>query len=164
MLSRDYENIRDISSLSDEELRRLVREQLNRQRAFDPADITVSAEDGRVSLSGRVGTDVERRIAERFVTDVLGIRSLDNQLVVDPIRRAVSPEAIDDHLVDEEEHEGLLLGDRSRPFSPEAEHLHEDDEDEVYGTTDVQAAIEGATPWIPPESPTPEGLDDQPRP
>ena len=53
-------------------------------------------------------------------------------------------EAIDDHLVAEEATEGLLLGDR-----PEADE---------FGTTNVGRAIEQGTAWIPPESPTPEGL------
>ena len=31
----------------------------------------------------------------------------------------------------------------------------------LYGTTDVQKTIEEGTAWIPPESPTPEGLTDR---
>ncbi len=79
--------------------------------------------------------------------------------MVDPIRRAESPEAIDEHLVDEDLHEGLLLGDRPRSDSPEAEHLHEDLRAELFGTTDVGEAIEGGIPWNPPDGPTPEGLE-----
>jgi hypothetical protein len=78
--------------------------------------------------------------------------------VVDPIRRAESPIAIDEHLADEDAHEGLLLGDRPGTDSPEADHLREDVRAELFGTSDVQKSIEGAIPWIPPESPTPEGL------
>ena len=52
---------------------------------------------------------------------------------------------IDDHLADEAEHEGLLLGDRAVPLSPEAEHLEEDLDARLYGTTDVQSAIEDGT-------------------
>jgi hypothetical protein len=89
---------------------------------------------------------------------VLGLSEVKNDLVVDAIRRAESPLAIDEHLADEEAHEGLLLGDRSLPDNPEAEHLHEDVRAELFGTTDVQKSIEGAIPWTPPESPTPEGL------
>jgi hypothetical protein len=34
-------------------------------------------------------------------------------------------------------------------------------EDGSVGTHDVQESIESAEPWIPPESPTPEGLSGQ---
>jgi hypothetical protein len=88
----------------------------------------------------------------------VGALKVRNDIFVDPIRRATSPEAIDEHLVDESRREGLLLGDRPVPISPEAEHRHEDLDSQLYGTTDVQHAIEDGAPWIPPESPTPEGL------
>ena len=54
---------------------------------------------------------------------------------------------------------GLLLGGRPGNDDPEAEHLHEDLRAELFGTTDVQEAIEGAIPWNPPDGPTPEGLE-----
>ena len=83
---------------------------------------------------------------------------------LDPMRRAEAPLAIDEELAEEERTDGLLLGDRPVPLSPEAEHLGETvDEridEELYGTTDVQHAIQDATSWIPPESPTPEGLGE----
>ena len=41
---------------------------------------------------------------------------------------------------------------------PEAEDLHEDLVSELFGTSDVQEAIEDGIPWNPPEGPTPEGL------
>jgi hypothetical protein len=95
---------------------------------------------------------------ERVVTDLVGLKSVRNEIVIDPIRRAESPEPIDEHLVDEELHEGLLLGDMPRPDDPEAEHLRENTRAELFGTTDVQEAIEGAIPWNPPDGPTPEGV------
>ena len=157
-MERDYEDIRDTDHLTDNELRALVRDEFEMQLAFDPDDVDVSVISGVVRLSGRVGTEEELRIAERVVTDLVGLKNLKNELVVDPIRRAESPEAIDEHLVDEELHEGLLLGDLPRPEDPEAEHLHENIRAELFGTTDVQQAIEGAIPWNPPEGPTPEGV------
>jgi hypothetical protein len=105
-----------------------------------------------------VGTEEEFRVAERVVTDLVGLKNVRNGIVVDPIRRAESPEPIDEHLVDEELHEGILLGGRPRPEDPEAEHLHEDLRAELFGTTDVQEAIGGAIPWNPPDGPTPEGI------
>jgi hypothetical protein len=158
-MAHDFEDIHDIDDLNDDELRALVRTHLAADASVDEADIGVHVEDGIVTLNGRVGTEAEMQIAGHIVTDVLGIEQFDNQLVVDPLRRAVSPEAIDDHLVDEEEHEGLLLGDRAVSLSPEAEDLEEDLDARLYGTADVQNAIADGTPWNPPESPTPEGRD-----
>jgi BON domain len=160
-VEKDYEDIRDIDDLTDGEMRALVRDRLDEQRAFDPDDIDIAVRNGVVMLSGRVGTEEEFRIIERVVSDVVGIAKVKNDLVVDPIRRAQSPEAIDEHLVDEDLHEGLLLGDKPRPDDPEAEHLHEDIRAELLGTTDVQQSIADAIPWIPPEAPTPEGVSGQ---
>ena len=157
-MARDFEDLNDLDDLSDAELRGLVREHLAASNALDIDDLTVTAENGLVILNGRVGTDGERLIAEHVVTDLVGAQRVRNDIFVDPSRRAESPEAVDEHLADEDRREGLLLGDRAVPLSPEAEHLDEDLNAELYGTTDVQHATENGTPWIPPESPTPEGL------
>jgi hypothetical protein len=160
-MARDFEDVNDIDDLSDDELRGLVRERLASDSALDIDDLTINVEDGRVILDGRVGTDEERRIAEHIVTDVLGIEEYENNIFVDPVRRAQSPDAADDTLVDEEATEGRLLGDRPVGISPEAETTTEDLDAELYGTTDVGHAIEEGTPWIPPEAPTPEGYPGQ---
>jgi hypothetical protein len=157
-MARDYEDIQNLDQLDDREIRDLVRERLAEHNGLDIDDILVQVEKGAITLSGRVGTDGERRIAEHILTDVLGIEEFTNDLVIDPIRRAESPMDIDDHLADEDRSAGLLLGDRAVPLSPEAEHLADDAETDLAGTTDVQDAIEGAKSWNPPESPTPEGL------
>ncbi|HKG93711.1 MAG TPA: BON domain-containing protein [Gemmatimonadaceae bacterium] len=157
-MARDYEDIHDLDDLSDDELRELVRNHLRDNDGIDSDDINVHVESGRVRLLGRVGTEAELRVAEHVLTDVLGLTDVSNELLVDSIRRAESPEAIDDHLADEAEREGLLLGDRPDSTSPEAEHLEEDLDARLYGTADVQKSIEEGTAWIPPTSPTPEGL------
>jgi hypothetical protein len=157
-MARDYEDINDLDDLSDDELRGLVREHLEAHNALDIDDLTVVVQDGVIVLGGRVGTDGERLIAEHVVTDVVGALRYRNEIFVDPIRRATSPEAVDDHLADEDRREGLLLGDRAVPLSPEAEHLQTDLDADLFGTTDVNRAIEDGTPWVPPEGPTPEGL------
>ena len=160
-MEKDYEDIRDTDDLSDNELRALVRDTFDQQVAFDPDDVQISVKSGVVQLSGRVGTEEEFRIIERMVTDLVGLKNLRNDLVVDPIRRAESPEAIDEHLADEELREGLLLGDSPRPEDPEAEHVHEDLKSQLFGTTDVQSSIANAVPWNPPDGPTPEGVSGQ---
>jgi hypothetical protein len=158
-VEKDYEDIRDTDELSDSELRALVRDMFDQQMAVDPDDVTISAHSGVVTLTGRVGTEEERRIAERIVTDIAGLENVRNDLFVDPVRRAESPEPIDEHLVDERLHEGLLLGDVPRPEDPEAQHLDENIRAELFGTTDVQQSIEEAIPWNPPDGPTPEGRE-----
>ena len=157
-MARDFENIHNIDDLSDDELRGLVIEHLKAHNALDIDDITVRAQDGAVILGGRVGTDGEKLIAEHVVTDILGAATVRNEIFVDQMRRAQSPIAIDEHLVDEDEHEGLLLGDRPLPLEPGTEGVQDDIDHELYGTTDVGHAIADGTAWIPPESPTQEGF------
>ena len=157
-MADDFDNTDEIQNLTDDELTRLVRDELASQKGFDADDLDISVASGAVTVSGRVGTEEELRIVDHVLTDVIGVADVTNNLVVDELRRATSPEAIDEHLADEEEHGGLLLGDIPRPFSPEAEHLADMGGDDSMGTHDVQDSIEGAEPWIPPESPTPEGL------
>jgi osmotically-inducible protein OsmY len=73
-VERDYEDIDEIDEQTDGELRALVRDRLDEQIAFDPADVDVNVRGGTVILSGRVGTEEELRIVEHVVTDVVGIR------------------------------------------------------------------------------------------
>jgi hypothetical protein len=158
-MARDYEDINNIDQMDGRDLRDLVREHLAAHNGLDIDDIAVQIEDETVVvLSGRVGTEGERRVAEHILTDQLGIQDFRNDLVIDPIRRAESPVEIDDHLAAEDRAEGLLLGDRPVPFSPEAEHLADMDAGDADGTTDIQDVMEEGRTWIPPESPTQEGI------
>jgi hypothetical protein len=156
-MARDFEDLHDLDDLDDDELRELVRNHLAAHNALDIDDLDVRVENGVVYLDGRVGTDAERQVAEHVVTDVLGIQTVENGIFVDPTRRAASPEAIDEHLAEEDRTDGLMLGDRPVPLSPEVEQVAEDSDVHLYGTTDVQKSIESGAGWIPPESPTPEG-------
>ena len=157
-----YENLHNLDELDDIELRDLVREQLAEHAGLDIDDITVRAANGLVTLSGRVGTDGERRVAEHVLTDVLGIQDFQNDLVVDSIRRAESPAAIDEHLADEDSRTGVILGDMEVPFSAESEHLADELRDDVGGTSDMQRVMEDGMTWNPPTGPTPEGMQGQP--
>jgi hypothetical protein len=157
-VAEDFDNSDDVQNLSDDELKRYLLDEFRSRNAFDVDDITIEVNDGRVTLTGRVGTETELRIIDHVMTDVVTVKSVDNQLVVDEIRRATSPEAIDEHIADEEEHGGLLLGDVPRPLNPEAEHLADMGSDDSEGTHDAHESVERGEPWIPPESPTPEGV------
>ena len=157
-MARDYENLHDIQDLDDRELRDLVREQLAAHGALDVDDITISVQNGHVLLAGRVGTDGERRVAEHVLTDVVGVSDYANEIVVDPIRRAVSPMDIDEHLADEEARSGTLLGEVPVPREPSADYAGRDVEDALDGSTDYEEVTQNGVPWIPPTSPTPEGF------
>lgn len=157
-MARDFENLHSIDDLNDDELRGLVREHLAAHNALDIDDFTVEVQNGLVILNGRVGTDGERLVAEHIVTDLVGAQRCQNNVFVDPTRRALNPEAVDEHLANEDRVDGLLLGDRPVPLEPETETVHEDLDAELYGTHDVGHAIQEGTSWIPPESPTQEGL------
>lgn len=158
-MAGDYEDLDDVGDLDDRELRDLVRSHLAAHNGLDADYITVRVDNGTVVLEGRVGTDYERRVAEHVLTDTMGLSDVRNNLVVQAIHRAESPVDIEDHLVEEERTEGLLLGDRAVPLSSESEHTKEDLDSRLWGTTDVGKAISEGTPWIPPESPTQEGLE-----
>ena len=157
-MAHDFEDLYDIDDLSDGELRDLVRDALLQQSGIDADSIAVHVEDGVVRLAGRVGTVAELRIAEHLLTDTLGITTVENEIVVDPIARAEAPEAIDELLVAEADEAGLMLGDMPRPLNPEAEHLEEDLDAELFGATDISKAISMGTGWNPPTGPTPEGI------
>ncbi len=157
-MARDFENLHDLDDLDDDELRGLVRELLTAHQAIDIDDLTVQVENGRVCLGGRVGTDGERLIAEHVLTDIVGADNFQNDIFVDPNRRALSPDAVDESIVDDDQKSGLLLGDRPVPLSPEVEDTHPSLDADLYGTNDVHTAISDGTSWIPPESPTQEGF------
>src|SRR5690349_8408238 len=122
-MARDFEDINNIEQMDDRELRGVIRDHLAAHNGLDIDDITVEVKNGVIALTGRVGTEGERRIADHILTDVLGINDFTNELVIDPIRRAESPMDIDEHLADEDREAGLLLGDRPVPLDPEAEQV-----------------------------------------
>lgn len=163
-MARDYEDIFRLEDLNDDDLRALVREQLAGYETVDADNILVTATNGEVVLAGRVGTEEERRIAERILADVIGLKRYRNDLVVDEIRRDEEPEAIDDHLAGSRERTGEPIGRRPENVDDEAEHLEEDLDARMYGTHDVQSAIERGTAWNPPDEPTPEGFEPREEP
>jgi hypothetical protein len=158
-MARDYEDIHDLDTLDDVELRDLVLERLADNGGVDVDNVTVRVEDGLVRLIGRVGTEEELRVAEHVVTDVVGTERYRNELVVDSIRRSEEPEAADDAAadVDADDH---ILGDPPDQIVDTAEGVglaSEDIEAQLYGTRDVQDAIREGESYTPPTRATPEG-------
>ena len=159
-MARDYEDFSSIDDLDDDELRQLVRDRLAENPDIDVDDITVEVVDGTVRLEGRVGTEAELRIAEHVVTDLVGAGDVENGIVVDAVRRTETPMDIEDHLEAERATAGTLMGEMPPQQSDEVmQNRGDEDLDErMFGTTDVQDAIAHGTAYIPPESPTPEGI------
>jgi hypothetical protein len=161
-MADDYEDIFDLDELSDEELRELVRAQLDDYDTIDADNILVKVKDGEVRLSGRVGTNSEREIADHILSDVIGLTSFQNDLVVDEVRRDEEPEAADDAVADAQARgEDQLGGDADMTTDTEALREEDDLEADLYGTHDVQRAIEQGTSYEPPDTPTPESGEDR---
>ncbi|MDB4911112.1 MAG: transport-associated protein [Gemmatimonadetes bacterium] len=160
-MAQDFENVFDLDDLSDEELRGLVREQLAQDSALDVDNILVHVKDGYVTLSGRVGTEGERQVADHVLSDVIGLESFSNDLFVDPVRRDEEPEAADEQVArDLNRGEDHLLGGKDVDVTdPEAERVTDDDDAALFGTHDYGSVMENGVPWIPPDEPTPEGRD-----
>ncbi|HEX2168349.1 MAG TPA: BON domain-containing protein, partial [Longimicrobiales bacterium] len=93
-MAEDYEDFYDIESMTDEEIQALVREQLEEHPDIDAARLDFLVSDGRVQMSGRIGTEAELQIIEHVVTDVIGLK-VDNDLVIDELVRQQQPEGAD---------------------------------------------------------------------
>ena len=160
-MARDYEDFSSIEDLDDDELRQLVRDRLGEHPELDLDDIAVVVEAGTVRLEGRVGTEAELRMADHVLTDVVGVVDYDNSLVVDALRRVQTPEDIEDHLVEEQRNAGSIFGEMpEQQESTVAEARGDEDLDQrMYGTTNYQDAVAHGTTYIPPESPTQEGIE-----
>ena len=153
------DDIFDLEDLSDDELHSLVRSEFEEYDTLDPDNILIEVKDGHVRLSGRVGTDGERRIAEHVLTDVIGVTDFENRIVVDPIRRDLEPEAADDHVGEAVARgEDQLGGSPIMRTDPAAEFHYEDIEARERGTHDVQEAISEGISYEPPDTPTQEGV------
>lgn len=156
MTRNDSGDLFDLASMGDGEIRELILRELQAQPNLDADSIVVDVADGRVTLSGRIGTDAETSIAEHIVTDVVGVEKLDNQLVVDETQRGELPEAADSAAMAADESEPAH-GAGSGQHTDTAEHLEENLEEEAWGTRDMGAAIRDGTSYSPPDRPTPDG-------
>ena len=69
-MARDFEDIRDLDDLNDDEMRQLVRERIAEHTGLDPDDITVRVEAGQVVPSiDRTYPLLEAREAVRYVEE-----------------------------------------------------------------------------------------------
>lgn len=155
-MAGDYEGMYDLSSMDDGEIGELIREQLEDYAELDVERVEVAVEEGRVTLSGRVGTEQEYQAVEHVVTDVLGIVDVRNDMVVDALTRGEQDEAADVALADRLTREGVSSGGANRT-EDSAEHLLTDTAAEHFGTQDMGEAIERGYSYNPPDSPVQEG-------
>jgi BON domain len=160
-MAQDFENVFDLDDLSDAELRELVRDQLAQDDALDVDGILVHVKDGYVTLSGRVGTEGEKQIADHVLSDVIGLESFSNDLFVDPVRRDEEPEAADEAVARAASRgeDSLLGGSDLSATDDEAQRATDNDDAALFGSRDIERVMEDGVPWIPPDEPTPEGRD-----
>jgi hypothetical protein len=160
-MAQDFENVFDLDDLSDEELRGLVRDQLSEYDAIDVDNILVHVKEGHVTLTGRIGSDSEKQIADHVLSDVIGLETFTNNLVVDPLRRDDEPEAADEAVARASfrGEDPLLGGSDLSQTDDEAVRTSDNDDAALFGTRDMETAMEDGLSWSPPDEPTPEGRD-----
>jgi len=159
-MPKDFGGVFNIEDMSDDELQELIVQQLQEYPNVDPGWIDVRVRDGRVTLSGTVGTDSEKRVAEKVIVEVLGVGDYSNELAVNPLHRQELPEAIDEALAAEDALDDHL-GDGTQQQSDTASHLVDDPEGEAFGTRDMQRAIQEGSTYVPPDRPVADGYDSE---
>lgn len=155
-MAKDYEPILDTEGLSDQELGELIRQQLEERQGIDPARLEIEVRSGRVSVSGRVGTEGERQQVETMLADVLDLPEYENAIVVDELVREEHSDAADEATV-EAAASGSPLGEAKDETDPAAAHLREDVEGDLHGTHDPQKAVERGQSYAPPDGSIQEG-------
>lgn len=160
-MSQDFDELFfDFDNMTDDEIYDVVVQQLNEYPSIDPGWIEVRVQDGHVTLSGRVGTDAEKQVAEKVVVEVMGIGEFTNELVVSELVRGDVPEAADMAAAYEAEFDDHLGGGGPNQ-SDTAAHLVQDLDTQTYGTRDMQEAIEEGAPYIPPDRPIADGYTSE---
>ena len=152
----DFSDIFDTDNMSDDELKDLVLEELHEYPEIDVDLIEVAVRNGTVNLSGRVGTEQELNQIEQILTDVIGLRHVENELVIDELVRGELSEAADEAWAQENAGNPQLAQGTERT-SDEAEHLMENIEADQYGTQDMQQAAARGTVYEPPVRPVQDG-------
>jgi hypothetical protein len=155
-MAQDFENLHDIENLDDRELKELILQQIREYPGLDSDLVDITVQNRGVVLNGRVGTEQELQQIEHVVTDVLGFVDVRNDLVVDELMRATTSEAADEAAAEAAE-EQPPLGKRPDITEDSASHLIENVPAELYGTQDIQQAIEEGFAYDPPDQPTQEG-------
>jgi hypothetical protein len=152
-MAEDFDDLFDVENLDDDELRELVVQQFREYPSIDADLLDVDVHGGAVRVSGRVGTDAELQHVEHVLANVLGVPGYANEVVVDALVRAEQPEAGDDAAG-----EGPAEQELADRTDPEAQHLLEDTEGDLYGTEDMHKSISRGQSYHPPDGPGREGF------
>ena len=156
-MPRDFEGMYDIGSMDDGELKALIEQELSEHPDLGNDDVTIQVSSGRVTLEGRVGTEIEYQAVEHVITDLIGITELRNDLVVDALHRDDQPEAADEAAAERASRGDSGSDGADDHTSDEAAHLMDDTAGEQFGTSDVGEAIERGYSYHPPDNPVQEG-------
>ena len=78
--------------VSDEQIRRSVLNEIDWEPEITSSDISVSAEEGVVSLTGFVHSYAEKMAAERAAKRIYGVKALANDIEVKPRYEMTDPE------------------------------------------------------------------------
>lgn len=146
----------DLENMTDDEVRQVIIQRFDEYPNIDTDDVDVAVRDGRVTLSGRVGTDAEVEVATSILDDILGLDDFENELVVDELRRDKAPAAADDAVAQDLETDDQI-GEPLDQQTDTAEHLQENLETDTYGTHDVGTAVRDGTSYSPPDRPVGDG-------
>ena len=155
-MAKSHDDVYDVDAMDDGELRALIVQLLTEEPSIDVDGVEVAVRDGAVRVRGRMGTEDEAEAVERILLDRLGIDRVENDLVIDELVRQMNPEAADDAAA-ESDRDGYERTSRGERTDPEAQHLIDDVEGELYGTEDMQKAIGQGESYTPPDSPHEEG-------
>ncbi len=155
-MPRDFENVHRIQDMDDQELSDLIVQELGEYPDVDVDDVEVRVERGFITLGGRVGTEYELQLIAHVVTDVLGIESYSNEILIDEARRAQLPEAADEEAAVEGASMSQIGGNDVQT-SDTANHLIQHVDEELYSTHDLQQAIQEGLNYEAPDRPVQEG-------
>lgn len=122
----------DYSFLSGTELEEAIREHLREDRRVDMEELRIVCRHGVVHLSGSVPSEGEHQIVLQTVTDVMGLKDVDDRLQAKEI------------LWEREDRNGQEGASETAPW------------EELAGTEDITETHEDGADFVPPIRPTPE--------
>jgi osmotically-inducible protein OsmY len=67
---------------SDDEFEKMVKELLNNIKSLDPSDISVTAHNGDITLSGTVKSDQQKNAASSIIQLIHGVGLIKNDIIV----------------------------------------------------------------------------------
>lgn len=122
----------DYSLLSGRELEEAIRDHLREDGRVDMEELRIVCRHGIVHLSGSVPSEGEHQIVRQTITDVMGLKEIDDHLQVEEL------------LWEREDRDKNETAVEPRPW------------EELGGTEDVTETHEDGVDFVPPSRPVPE--------